>query len=102
MLPEAAYEIEKLRSNIKLFKTMTADVKGDLLPSASSIQCLIVGSNERARVMANELQSAGLDVRPILSPTVAKGSERLRVCLHSFNSDNEITLLAQILHRHAP
>ncbi|MBV8388787.1 MAG: aminotransferase class I/II-fold pyridoxal phosphate-dependent enzyme, partial [Mucilaginibacter sp.] len=100
MLPQATDEIEKLRSNIFLFKKLTAAAKGNLLPSDSTIQCLVVGSNERARNIANELQNAGLDVRPILSPTVAKGSERLRICLHSFNTDNEITLLAEILHKH--
>ncbi len=100
LLPKAIDEIEKLSSNIQLFKNLTAGVNGDLLPSDSSIQCLVVGSNEKARAIASKLQNAGLDVRPILSPTVAKGSERLRICLHSFNSSNEITLLAEILHRH--
>lgn len=100
MLPQATGEIEKLRGNIQLFKKLTVGIKDHLLQSDSSIQCLVVGSNERARSMANELQSAGLDVRPILSPTVAKGSERLRICLHSFNSDNELTLLSKILHQH--
>ncbi|MBS1521624.1 MAG: 8-amino-7-oxononanoate synthase [Bacteroidetes bacterium] len=99
MLPQAVEDIEKLQYNIQLFKKLTAGLKGNLLPSDSSIQCLIVGSNERAKVIANQLQSAGLDVRPILSPTVAKGSERLRICLHSFNSANEITLLSEILHQ---
>jgi len=99
MLPLAGDEIEKLQDNIKLFKKLTISIKGDLLPSDSSIQCLIVGSNERAKTIAGKLQNAGLDVRPILSPTVAKGSERLRICLHSFNSANEITLLSEILHQ---
>jgi len=100
LLPQAGEEIKKLHNNIQLFKRLTLGMKGDLLPSDSSIQCLIVGSNERARAITNELQSAGLDVRPILSPTVAKGSERLRICLHSFNSANEITLLSEILQQH--
>lgn len=99
MLAQVGDEIEKLQKNIQLFKRLTIGVKGDLLPSDSSIQCMVVGSNERAKTIANKLQNAGLDVRPILSPTVAKGSERLRICLHSFNSANEITLLSEILHQ---
>jgi 8-amino-7-oxononanoate synthase len=99
-LPLAGDEIEKLQKNIQLFKKLTVGVKGDLLPSDSSIQCLVVGSNERAKTIAGKLQNAGLDIRPILSPTVAKGSERLRICLHSFNSTNDITLLSEILHKH--
>lgn len=100
ILPHAGNEIEKLQNNIKLFKNLTVGVKNNLLPSDSSIQCFIVGSNEKVRAKAGELQRVGLDARPILSPTVAKGSERLRICLHSFNSDNEITLLSEILHQH--
>lgn len=100
LLPQAGDVIEKLSSNIQLFKNLTAGVKSDLIPSDSSIQCLVVGSNEKTRAIANKLQSSGLDVRPILSPTVAKGSERLRICLHSFNSRDEITLLAEILHQY--
>jgi len=100
MLPQATHEIEKLTNNILSFKKLTADLRSNLLQSDSSIQCLVVGSNERAKAIANELQSAGLDVRPILSPTVAKGGERLRICLHSFNSVNEITLLSEILQQH--
>jgi 8-amino-7-oxononanoate synthase len=99
MLSQADNEIEKLLNNIQLFKRLTAGVKSNLLPSDSSIQCLVVGSN-RAKTIADKLQDAGMDVRPILSPTVAKGSERLRICLHSFNSTNEITLLSEILHQH--
>ncbi|KAJ3224368.1 hypothetical protein HK099_008540 [Clydaea vesicula] len=34
-----------------------------------------------------------LDVRPIRSPTVPKGEERIRICLHSHNTDSEIDLL---------
>lgn len=99
MLPVSYQEIEKLHANIQLFKRLTIDIKGHLLLSDSSIQCLVVGSNEKAAAIANKLQRSGLDVRSILSPTVAKGSERLRICLHSFNSDNEITLLSEILHQ---
>ena len=36
---------------------------------------------------------AKFDVRPIFSPTVPAGSERLRICLHAFNTDDEMRLL---------
>jgi 8-amino-7-oxononanoate synthase len=41
--------------------------------------------------VAENLGKEGFEVKPILSPTVPKGSERLRFCLHSFNSENEIS-----------
>jgi len=97
LLPESENEIQKLRYNIDLFKRLMVETGNKLLPSDSAIQCLIAGSNEEAKYTANKLQNGGLDVRPILNPTVPKGSERLRICLHSFNTDNEINLLSKIL-----
>jgi 8-amino-7-oxononanoate synthase len=52
-----------------------------------------------ARETAKQLQMNNLDVRPILSPTVAQGTERIRICLHSFNTENELTLLAVTLNK---
>jgi 8-amino-7-oxononanoate synthase len=102
LLPELNGEVLKLKDNIRWFKTSVHDTGNKLLPSDSAIQCLVVGSNEKTKHAAVELQNAGLDVRPILSPTVPIGAERLRICLHSFNSANEINLLSDIIHRLNP
>ena len=48
--------------------------------------------------ISNNLKKNKLDVLPIFSPTVRKGEERLRICIHSFNKKSEIeTLAAKIL-----
>ncbi len=99
LLPSAVDLVQKLQQNISLFKELLAQTGFNLLPSDSAIQCLVVGSNEKAKAMAAQLQNVGLDVRPILSPTVAKGTERLRICLHSYNTDNEINLLSENIHK---
>ncbi|MDB5145288.1 MAG: pyridoxal phosphate-dependent aminotransferase family protein [Mucilaginibacter sp.] len=99
LLPLSETEIQKLRDNIRLFKRLITQTGCNILPSDSAIQCLIVGSNEKTSRMAQQLQIAGLDIRPILSPTVAAGTERLRICLHSFNTNNEINLLAETIHQ---
>lgn len=65
--------------------------------SHSAIQTILCPGNENVRRLAATLQDKGLDVRPILSPTVAVGAERLRICLHTFNSDDEITSLTEAL-----
>ena len=44
------------------------------------------------------LLARGLDVRPILSPTVKVGTERLRICLHTFDEDKDILALATTLN----
>ncbi|WP_426667621.1 aminotransferase class I/II-fold pyridoxal phosphate-dependent enzyme [Mucilaginibacter sp. McL0603] len=99
LLPLSDNSIKTLQENIQLFKSTITELNSNLLPSDSAIQCLIIGSNEKARKMANGIQNAGFDVRPILSPTVSQGTERLRICLHSFNTFNEINLLAKTIHK---
>lgn len=65
--------------------------------SDSPIQALIIPGNDKVRSFSVQLQNQGFDIRPILSPTVRKGSERLRICLHTFNNDEEIEQLCKIL-----
>ena len=65
--------------------------------SNTAIQAVIVPGNENARELANKLQVSNLDVRPILYPTVPKGSERLRIVLHAFNTVAELEHLLELL-----
>ncbi|UFH55220.1 8-amino-7-oxononanoate synthase [Spirosoma sp. KNUC1025] len=65
--------------------------------SESPIQCLIIKGNDQARYVASVAQQAGLDARAILSPTVAAGQERLRLCIHAFNTNEEIDRLMAVL-----
>jgi 8-amino-7-oxononanoate synthase len=100
LLQESDSEIEKLKNNISLFKqNIKQNSNYPLIESNSAIQCIVLKSNEKAKAAAGQLQSSGLDVRPILSPTVPQGSERIRICLHSFNTANEITLLTETLNK---
>ena len=75
----------------------SARLKYSLMPSTTAIQPLLVPGNKEARLLAQQLQDAGLDVRPILYPTVPKGAERLRIVLHAFNTQQEINALIQAL-----
>ncbi len=60
------------------------------LPSTSAIQGVLVPGNPAVRQVAATVQAAGFDVRPIVSPTVAAGQERIRICLHTYNTEAEI------------
>lgn len=100
LLENAHEAIISLKQNIKLFKQeVNTGESFTLLNSNSPIQCIVLGSNEMAREAAKQLQMNNLDVRAILSPTVAQGTERIRICLHSFNTENELTLLAVTLNK---
>ncbi|WP_256011527.1 aminotransferase class I/II-fold pyridoxal phosphate-dependent enzyme [Desertivirga xinjiangensis] len=78
---------------IAAFKEAAGQLPGLFINSESPIQCLLVEGNQKAKRLEAALQDAGFAVRAILHPTVAEGKERLRFCLHTFNSDNEIKLL---------
>lgn len=59
---------------------------------------LVISGNENCKNFANFLQNNGFWVKAILSPTVPKGKERIRIVLHSFNTEAEILKLKQIIN----
>ncbi|MGE0771342.1 MAG: aminotransferase class I/II-fold pyridoxal phosphate-dependent enzyme [Cyclobacteriaceae bacterium] len=65
----------------------------------SPIQPIIIPGNDEVRGVAQRLMENNFDVRPIISPTVKEGSERLRVVLHSFNTHEQIRTLTEMLTR---
>ncbi|HUI29656.1 MAG TPA: 8-amino-7-oxononanoate synthase [Candidatus Acidoferrales bacterium] len=87
-----------LRNRISYFKKKTPKSLAErMIQSDSAIQSLIIPGNPVVREFADQIQKAGFDVRPILHPTVPSGSERLRICLHSFNQESEIDGLIETL-----
>ena len=91
LLKSSDFTNKKLHSLIQFFKEQAKQVPDlELIESSSAIQCIIISGNEKCREVATKLQNAGLDIRPIVSPTVPKGKERLRICLHEFNTKEEI------------
>ncbi len=82
---------EKLQKNISFFKQEVNRLDLNFIESNSAIHCCVISGNEKVKSIAKKLNSKGFDIKPILSPTVTKGEERLRFCLHSYNSTKEIT-----------
>ncbi len=89
----------KIRENINFFnqEKQLLGLKPLFVRSKSAIQCAIIPGNEKVKNIASQLQENGFDVKAILSPTVPKGQERLRICLHSYNSKEEISKLLETL-----
>jgi len=69
----------------------------DTLPSETPIQVVLTPGNAATRELAARLQKEGLDIRAILHPTVPKGKERLRIVLHSFNTEEEVDKCISVL-----
>ncbi len=86
-----AIQMEKLSKNIAHFKSEIERLKLNFIPSNSAIQSCVLHGNDRVKAVAEILLKEGFNVKPILAPTVPKNQERLRFCLHSYNSTDEIT-----------
>ena len=91
--------IQQLKNNIQFFGSQVSqnNLLANFLESKSAIQCCIIPGNEQVKYVAESLKKEGFEVKPILSPTVPKGRERLRFCLHAFNSEEEINRVLKIL-----
>ena len=96
-------EADKRRTDLsELIDVFRHQFKGQtkyaLTAGNSPIQSLIVVGNEQVKQIAQQIQQAGFDVRAILYPTVARGKERIRICIHSFNSKQEVIKLAEVIN----
>ena len=99
LLQQSEEQITALKINISSFKSKIKTVAAiNLHESSSPIQSIIIPGNERVRNIAAQIQSKGFDVRPLVSPTVPVGQERIRICLHAFNTEKEIEDLVLAIH----
>jgi 8-amino-7-oxononanoate synthase len=84
----------RLMENIRIFRN-----QGLSSPSSenSPIQAIITPDSLRLKNMQQILSENGFLTYAVYSPTVKPGTERLRICLHSFNTEEEIIKLTQII-----
>ena len=100
-LTKNSYLVNELKDKISLFrKTSTNKIREKVIAFDSAIISLLYPGNEEVKELAKQIQSAGFGVKPILHPTVPKGAERLRICLHIFNTDDDIIKLVELLNQH--
>lgn len=90
-----------LKENIDFFNAeiKKCGIENRLISSESAIQALVFPGNSRIKKMAAQLHANNFSVKPILSPTVKSGEERLRICLHSYDSKSDISNLVFELGR---
>jgi 8-amino-7-oxononanoate synthase len=91
-------QTKAVNENISLFKELTLKLQNKI-NSTSAIHCFLIEGNENAINTSKQLINKGFDVRAIKSPTVKAGAERLRICLHATNTQQEFQQLSEALHQ---
>lgn len=93
--------IDELKRKIALFKkSVNKKVSEKIIAFDSAIISLLYPGNENVKQLAKHIQDAGFDVKPILHPTIPVGAERLRICLHTYNTDEALLQLVELLNKH--
>jgi len=78
--------------------TELLDPSIEIIPSASSIHAIIIGDEQKALNVSEQLKQQGVWLTAIRPPTVAFGSSRLRVTICSGHNYNNIKHLASCLN----
>ena len=68
------------------------------MESSSAIQPVIIGENQAALDLAQQLREQGIWVSAIRPPTVPPGTARLRITLSAAHSEQDINHLLEALH----
>jgi 8-amino-7-oxononanoate synthase len=100
MLPELTAERERAKALAKQLYEQLNHRKGIRCAPEGSVILSIYkeeGGPLKLKELALFLQNEGYDVRPVLSPTVPEGQERLRVIVHAYNTTEEIDSLAKAI-----
>ena len=101
LLPTLDAERQRLFALSNYLKTTLNAVPGLHVPAGSHVIHPVFFPTspgpEAVKQVAAAAQAAGFDVRAIVAPTVPAGTERLRLIVHSYNSEAEIEELAGVL-----
>ncbi|WP_027379331.1 aminotransferase class I/II-fold pyridoxal phosphate-dependent enzyme [Chryseobacterium daeguense] len=84
----------KLQNNIKIFREQNLEISSS---ENSPIQAILIPDNHQLKSLQQTLLEKGFLTYAVFSPTVKEGTERLRICLHSFNTEEEILELTTII-----
>lgn len=78
-------------------KIKEVDLDAYFYPSSSPIKCLRILEEGEALKIAKSLQEANFMVKAIRYPTVPKGTDRIRICLHRHNTQDQIDRLINLI-----
>ncbi|MBB6612093.1 8-amino-7-oxononanoate synthase [Pontibacter sp. Tf4] len=101
LLPQLQPERERVKQLAAQLYEQLNTIKGiRCTPADSVILSVFTEDAAQLKPLAQSLQQQGFDVRPVMSPTVPKGKERLRVIVHAYNTEEEIVGLVQAIANH--
>lgn len=89
-------QIDLLKGNINYFVLKSAKISG-FISSSSAIHCKLINGNDKVDEKELLLAKSGFFIKSVKSPTVKEGQERVRICLHAFNSKKEIDNLLKLV-----
>lgn len=89
-------EIGNLKHTIQYFNSAISGHQS-FIYSQSAIHCKLISGNAEVQKIEDVLASKNIFAKSIKSPTVKAGKERIRVCLHVFNTKEEIDNLLSVL-----
>jgi len=98
ILRKEEWRREQLRKLIAQLRAGLAELPWQLMPSQTPIQPLLVGGNEQAVALSEELRARGIWVPAIRPPTVPQGMARLRISLSAVHSEQDVAQLTGALH----
>lgn len=93
-LKDKPFLSKQLQENIKIFRKQGIQSSSS---ENSPIQAIVLSDNQLLRELQQTLTEEGFLTYAVYSPTVKAGTERLRICLHSFNTEEEIIKLTRII-----
>ena len=98
LFSKASQARSDLHNIVEFFRAEVHKLQGwNFLSSESQIQGVLVDGNDQARRLEAHLRNNGLAAKAVLSPTVPAGFERIRICLHSFNTKEDIGKLTDCI-----
>jgi len=89
----------RLQELAALLRERLKPTRWQLMPSRTPIQPLVIGANDEAVAVSENLARDGLLVSAIRPPTVPPGTARLRISLSAAHSAEDVERLAAALNR---
>lgn len=97
LIQNETQHLQNLNNNIAYFKTCCSEAGLDIEDSQTAIQPLLIGDDEKAISLSQQLFDKGFLVTAIRPPTVPEGTSRLRITLSAKHTREHIVQLVELL-----